>query len=314
MGYRQWLAATAYAAALLLMPTSAQAQGTWLRTGCLAAAGATAAAPSNPNKDATVVPSGLPSATTSTTSSATPRTVPACKAAPAWGSTGSEYVQAALAQADAASVMPPVANTAISGTATSTAPLKSAVETDSADSEALLVSFTQKNQLAATLLGYLDARAPLAGYRWNGPTATDAALAALAAPTANATGATGATGSAASNSASSSAITAGWQLMSNPGLGGSLGNSGRSSSWWLQGVYAGAAETQTLSLAPAEAGAQLPFLANTCPQVEGKAVGSSADRCTVAVNSVPEPGTWALVVLAMGLMWALRRNTSRRSV
>jgi hypothetical protein len=301
------LAVTACAALLLLAPPSAHAQGTWLRTGCLAAAGATVAAPSNPNKDAPVVPSGLPSATTS----ASTRTVPACKAAPAWGSTGSEYVQAALAQADAASVMPPAANTAIAGTTTAAAPPKGAVETDSADSEALLVSFTQKTQLAATLLGYLDARAPLAGYRWNGPTATDAALAALAAPAANATGATG---SATNNSAAGSAITAGWQLMSNPGLGASVSSSGRSSSWWLQGAYAGAAETQTLSLALAEAGAQLPFLANTCPQVEGKAVGSSADRCTVAVNSVPEPGTWALVVLAGGLMWASRHNINRRSV
>ncbi len=289
---------------LLLALPAAHAQGTWLRTGCLAAAGATVTVGAPATTASSAVPSSL--------GGVGARTVPACKAAPAWGNTGSEYVQAALAQADAASVMPPVANLANSGTALPTAPPaapKTSTDTDSADSEALLVSFSQKAQLAATLLGYLDARAPLAGYRWNGPTATDAALAALAAPNLAAPSADTNTNTNA-GSANNSAVLAGWQLMSNPGLGGN----GRGSSWWLQGVYGGATETQPLSLALAEAGAQLPFLAATCPQVEGKAVGSSSDRCTVAVNSVPEPGTWALVLLAGGLMWALRLGGQCRSV
>jgi hypothetical protein len=307
---------------------AAQAQGTWLRTGCLAAAGATVTINTPPPAGA--VPSALPTTTT--------RTVAACKAAPAWGSTGSEYVQAALALADAASVTPPGPNAAAAGTAgaaaatpPSTGPstprtpstqasLKTSSQTDgadSADSEALLVSFTQRAQLASILLGYLDARAPLAGYRWNGPTATEAALAALAAP---------ATGAAGAAPGQTSAIANGWQLMSNPGLGGNP----RGSSGWLQGVYAGATETQPVSVAtlsvatpalampsvsvsaqPANAGAQLPFLAATCPQVEGKAVAGSSDRCTVAVNTVPEPSTWALVGLAVGLMGAVRAGRGR---
>jgi PEP-CTERM motif len=73
-------------------------------------------------------------------------------------------------------------------------------------------------------------------------------------------------------------------------------------------VYAGATEAQPVSVLAAEAGAQLPFLAATCPQVEGKAVAGSSERCTATVNTVPEPSTWALVVLAGGLMGALVRR------
>jgi len=183
----------------LAAPRPAAAQGTWLQTQCLAGAG-----------------------------TRTP-----CKAAPAWGRTGTDYVQALATAAGPG-------NLGLSLVKPETLPAANAA----------------RAQLAAVMLGYLDSRRPQVAYRWYGPVATAA------------------TGPRAAGAGAAVSIQGTW-------LGGALGDDplALSASWWLAPSFFGS----TLP-APVDANADryrvLRFLADHCPQLEGKVAPNAWTRCT----------------------------------
>lgn len=270
-------------AGLLLASPAAWAQGTWARTACnVGAVAPTYAAPvvvASPNAQA-AGPAYAPLPPTAAASAAASSTPRACKASPAWGNTGVDYVLQALAIADTASLRS--AESAESAEASGGA-------APSADGEALLVSFTHKAHLASVALGYLDTDAKLSSYRWDGPAGSDIRLAVP-----------GAAGGPA---------LAGWALVSNTGAGAGPAGSPLSS-WWLLQAYGGLPGSG--DAVAADTFKQLSFLATACPQMEGQAAANSSARCTAAAAQIPEPSSWALVGLALVVLVVTRGRVRHR--
>ncbi len=262
---RLWPLAWALALWLVEAPHAA-AQGTWLHTQCLAGAG----------------------------------TQTPCKAPPAWGQTGTDYVQALATAAGPG-------NLGVSLVKPETLPAANAA----------------RAQLAAVMLAYLDNSRPLVNYRWYGPVAAaavsprradasaqrDAAeRLTLANPPATATAAQPASSASSTPlnlpSAATASIQATW-------LGGVLGDEPQtlSASWWLTSPFFGA----TL---PGPAGADadryrvIRFLADHCPQLEGRVAPNAWTRCTS--YDVAEPGTGSLAALALLLACASGPLNARR--
>ena len=238
------------------LPLPAAAQGTWMQTQCLVAAGSTGP----------------------------------CKAAPGWGQTGLDHVQALAAAAGPGNLGQSLAKP-----------------------ETLPAGNAARAQVAAVMLGFLDSDRPSGTYRWFGPVAPPSPQrpgTPLAATAAAASGpylsavtsavpsaSTSATPSAAGNSASPAiSVQATW-------LAGALGEEpqARSASWWLTGPFAGP------TMPPeANAGADryrvLRFLAAQCPQLEGKIAPNAWTLCTN--RSVAEPAAISLVLLSLVLAGA----------
>ena len=278
------------------------AQGTWLHTACLAAAGLPAAAgsgtaaPGNaasspPGLKTDAAPAPRTASTTAPASAAYP-----CKASPAWGQTGLDHVVALAAAAGPG-------NLGISLVKTQTLPAANAA----------------RAQLSSVMLAYLDGDVPLTAYRWFGPvganpqTATKTTAASTAAlgagatsPTASVTTSTspGALAVAPANPALLNPVQSTWRL-------GALGNEpqARSASWWLAAPYLGA-PGPAAPIAVVATGADqrytvLNFLAAQCPQLEGKVAPNAWTRCTT--REAPEPASWALAALALALAAAAGR-------
>ena len=265
---------------LLAWPGWALAQGTWLHTACLAAAGATGLPP------APVLPA------TSATDTPTP-TGTRCKATPAWGQTGLDFVQSLAAAAGPG-------NLGISLAKPQTLPAANAART----------------QLSTVMLAYLDGELPLTSYRWYGPVAANPLTATKLASAAPAASGAAATTAAVTTSTSPGAlpataaaialnpVQANWRL-------GALGDepSARSASWWLAAPYLGspgpvappALAATGAATGAATAAAQrytvLNFLATQCPQLDGKVAPNAWTRCTT--REIPEPASWALAALAL---------------
>jgi PEP-CTERM motif len=278
------LRARFFAAPLLLLGSlAAQAQGTWAYTACHV--GAVAPSYAAPVVAQTANPSAAPTVPSAVAAAAPTQPPRPCKATPAWGNTGVDYVLQALAMADTASLGAVETADSVAPASEPAAPL--------ADGEALLVSFTHKAHLASVALGYLDTNSKLSSYRWDGPLGSEIRLAVA-----------GEGGGPA---------LSGWALVSNTGAG--AGPTGaRLSSWWLLSAYSGLGAAGGLAGVGASGGLegwaadsfkQLSFLATTCPQIEGQAAAGSGARCTAAVAQVPEPSTWALVGLALIVMAGL---------
>lgn len=157
--------------------------------------------------------------------------------------------------------------------------------------ETLPAANAARAQLAAVMLAYLDPNRAGPDYRWFGPVARLAATpAAPATPPATAAPA-------------AAILQAAW-------LGGALGDEpqARSASWWLAGPYRGASTPAQVDVA-ADPYRVLRFLAEKCPQLQGKVAPNAWTRCTT--YNVPEPATGALAALALLMVAALRRFTAR---
>ncbi len=223
--------APAWALALALGlggPGSAAAQGTWLQTKCLAGAG----------------------------------TPTACKAPPAWGQTGTEYVQALATAAGPGNLGLSLVRP-----------------------ESLPAANAARAQLAAVMLGYLDTRRPTVPYRWFGPVAAPGATRQPQHEQSRATLAAVAPGlpnpaqpvavvRAGSASRATTPVQAAWHA-------GALGDdpAGLSASWWLAPSFFGA-------MPPAQVDDRvgryrvIRFLADHCPQLEGRVAPNPWTRCT----------------------------------
>lgn len=235
--------ALALALALTLLGAApAAAQGTWLQAQCLAGAG----------------------------------TQTPCKAPPAWGQTGTDYVQALATAAGPGNLGLSLVKP-----------------------ESLPASNAARAQLAAVMLVYLDSRRPLVAYRWYGPVAaaaTDPRAASAAAtqaaaaeagrqapenPSATlpaaalpATGSSTARPSAGRQAPAAASIQSTW-------LGGALGDEplALSASWWLAPTFFGATLPPQVD-AKADRYRVIRFLADHCPQLEGKVAPNAWTRCT----------------------------------
>lgn len=209
-------------------PLPAAAQGTWLQTQCLAGAGAQTG----------------------------------CKAPPAWGRTGTEYVQALATAAGPGNLGLVLVRP-----------------------ETLPAANAARAQLAAVMLGYLDSRRPQVAYRWYGPVAaaavtarqpqerTLAALAAVA-PAPPATSAPTASLRAGSPPAAAAPAIAAWHS-------GALGDEPQaiSASWWLAPSFFGATPPAQID-STFDRYRVIRFLAEHCPQLEGRVAPNAWTLCT----------------------------------
>lgn len=242
-----WALAVPLALALTLLgPAPAAAQGTWLQTQCLAGAG----------------------------------TQTPCKAPPAWGLTGTNYVQALATAAGPGNLGLSLVKP-----------------------ESLPAANAARAQLAAVMLSYLDSRRPLVAYRWYGPVAAaahdprvPAAAVQGGAAQASAAPATVAEAGRLAPLNASAALPAARPTTASPNsgrltpatvsiqsswLGGALGDEplALSASWWLTPTFFGATLPTPLD-ASADRYRVIRFLADHCPQLEGKVAPNAWTRCT----------------------------------
>lgn len=234
-------------AAMLVMalvgPPRAAAQGTWMQTQCLAGAG----------------------------------TQTACKAPPAWGQTGTDYVQALATAAGPGNLGLSLVKP-----------------------ESLPAANAARAQLAAVMLDYLDARRPLVAYRWYGPVATAAtgprAAGAAAQPAATAAGRQAAQNASAPPPTAAAALPAPRSTTASPATGSPPAAAASIQSTWLRGALGDEPLALGVSwwLAPSFFGATVPaqvdanadryrvirFLADHCPQLEGRVAPNAWPRCT----------------------------------
>jgi hypothetical protein len=207
--------------------TPAAAQGTWLQTQCLAGAGA--------QTD--------------------------CKAPPAWGQTGTEYVQALATAAGPGNLGLSLVRP-----------------------ESLPAANAARAQLAAVMLGFLDSRRPQVAYRWYGPVAAAAVtgrqaqehtLAALAAAAPAPPASSAPTGSVRIGGppAAAAPVQAAWH-------GGAFGDEplAISASWWLAPSFFGATPPAQVD-ASVDRYRVIRFLADHCPQLEGRVAPNAWTRC-----------------------------------
>ncbi len=243
-GSWRW-AMTIGALALLVASMPAAAQGTWMQTQCLAGTGADSS----------------------------------CKAAPAWGQTGLDYVQRLAATAGPG-------NLGLSLAKPETLPAANAA----------------RSQLAAVMLGYLNNDQQAATYRWFGPVVPSVSgprAAPLTGATLNAAASAPASAPSATANLATPALHTLW-------LSGALGDEvqSRSASWWLASPYLGTT-AQNFVDNGADPYRVLRFLAAQCPQLEGKVAPNAWTRCTT--RQVPEPSSAALALVAL-LMTAVVRG------
>lgn len=269
---------------LAVTPGPVAAQGTWVHTGCLAVAGAASTTP----VAATAAPGGT--AATPTPAAPTQHTTP-CKASPAWGQTGLDHVQALTAAAGPG-------NLGISLVKPQTLPAANVA----------------RAQLSTVMLAHLDGELPLSAYRWYGPaganplTATKSVAAAPAAPgTVQATATVTTSSSPGARPASTTPSVVLNPVYSSWRLGALVNESpeagARSASWWLAAPYLGSpgptAPASVVASGAAGRYTTLLFLAEQCPQLEGKVAPNAWTRCTT--REVPAPATAPLVLLALAL-------------